>query len=79
MAAKLKAADFEGELDDDKRSKLIRSIMAHTHRDYRSKKGDETHPSVLWNQGGQGTCLILLMTASNEDLFDIAKESRVFA
>lgn len=78
-AAPLKTADFQGKLSDKQRSKLIRAIMAKTHRDYRSTKGDSTHPSVLVNMGGKGTGLVPLQTAPDDDLRAIAKDKKVLS
>lgn len=59
-------------MKEKERAALIRGIMAKTHRDYRSKRGDVTHPSCL-HMTKYGTTLVPLKTASDELLIEIAK------
>jgi hypothetical protein len=53
------------------RAALIKAIWRSKHRDYRSTKGDETHPSVLWYDPKLGTCLVPLAQASDAQLTEI--------
>ena len=56
------------------RRRLTNEIMAATHRDFRSKRGDATHPSILWLEPMVGTTLVCLNTCSEGTLEAIHAE-----
>lgn len=50
------------------RKALITQIWRRKHPDYRSKRGDETHPSILWLDERDGTVLLPLERQSDAEL-----------
>lgn len=58
------------------RTKLITAIWRRRGPgyDFRSKRGDETHPSVLWYEPNVGTTLVLLAAAPDELLLQIWRD-----
>ena len=82
LAPKAKPAGNSGAAAKPKaaqRKALIAAIWRSKHADYRSKRGDQTHPSIMMMGKGGGAELWPLDTFSDADLRELAAKLKIKA